>query len=141
VIPSVSLGEKLVTLVDRLKTEGFQGQTIRDHTISRAFDLAIELQVVETEKVLNCFIRARRDAFSLRPKHLSSCPGSFQGVKNSDTRGGLCSGTSAPWAVLLNDIGWLVFRRTVFGGMTLAVIAVHVGPFDLRKQHHPGVYM
>jgi hypothetical protein len=70
VIPSVSLGEKLVTLVDRLKTEGFQGQTIRDHTISRAFDLAIELQVVETEKVLNCFIRARRDAFSLRPKHL-----------------------------------------------------------------------
>jgi hypothetical protein len=42
---------------------------------------------------------------------------------------------------LLNDIGWLIFRRTVFSGMTLAVIAVRVGPFDLRKQHHPGVYM
>jgi hypothetical protein len=39
---------------------------------------------------------------------------------------------------LLNDIVWLVFGRTVFDGMTLAV---PVSPLELRKQHHPGVYM
>jgi hypothetical protein len=42
---------------------------------------------------------------------------------------------------LLNDIEWLVFGRTVFVGMTLAALAVLVSPSELRKQHHPGVYM
>jgi hypothetical protein len=46
---------------DRLKTEGFQGQTMRDHTRLRAFELAIEPKVVETEKVLNGLVRALRD--------------------------------------------------------------------------------
>jgi hypothetical protein len=39
--------------VDRLKTEGVQGQTMHDHTSLRAVDSAIEPNVVETEKVLN----------------------------------------------------------------------------------------
>jgi len=47
--------------VDRLKAEGFQGQTMRDHTRLRAFELAIKPKVVETEKVLNGLIRALRD--------------------------------------------------------------------------------
>jgi len=56
--------------VDRLKAEGFRGQIMRDHTRRRAFKLAIEPKVVETERVLNGLIRALRDvlwpsAFSL----------------------------------------------------------------------------
>jgi hypothetical protein len=47
--------------VDRLKAEGFQGQTLRDRTRRRAFELAIEPKVVETEKALNGLIRALQD--------------------------------------------------------------------------------
>jgi hypothetical protein len=39
---------------------------------------------------------------------------------------------------LLNDIEWLVFRRTVFIGMTIAV-PVKVLSSELRKQHRPGI--
>jgi hypothetical protein len=52
-----TLGHETIQ-VDRLKTEGFQGQTIRDYTRRRAVELAIEPTVVETEKVLNGLIRA-----------------------------------------------------------------------------------
>jgi len=44
-----------------MKTEGFQGQTLRDHPRLRAFESAIEPKLVETEKVLNGLIRALRD--------------------------------------------------------------------------------
>jgi len=46
---------------DRLKAEGFQGQTMRAHTRLRAFESAIEPKGVETEKALNALIRALRD--------------------------------------------------------------------------------
>jgi hypothetical protein len=59
--------------------------------------------------------------FQYPAKRLSSGPGSFQGVKKSDTRCGCDSGSSASGAGLLNDIGWLVFGRMAFIGMTLAV--------------------
>jgi hypothetical protein len=50
--------------VDRLKAEGFQGQTMRDHTRLQAFELAIKPKVAETENVLNGLIRALRDVLS-----------------------------------------------------------------------------
>jgi hypothetical protein len=50
-----------ITQADRLKAEGFQGQTMRDHTRLRTFELVIEPKVVETEKVVNGVIRALRD--------------------------------------------------------------------------------
>jgi hypothetical protein len=44
---SQELGQTLnaTTQVDRLKAEGFQGQTLRDHPRLRAFELAIESKV------------------------------------------------------------------------------------------------
>jgi hypothetical protein len=54
--------ERATAQAVRLKTEGFQGQTIRDHTRIRAIELAInEPRIVETEKVLNGLIRAFED--------------------------------------------------------------------------------
>jgi RNase P/RNase MRP subunit POP5 len=54
-----------------LKAEGFQGQTMRDHTRLLAFELAIEPKAVETEKVLNGLIRALRDVYGLQPSVFS----------------------------------------------------------------------
>jgi hypothetical protein len=42
-----------------LKAEGFQEQTMRDHTRLWAFEPAIEPKVAETEKVANGYCSAR----------------------------------------------------------------------------------